>query len=619
MGFRSIAEGEMVDRRPYRDPLVSWPAIAFKQLAAASSRTWAWCCRVTSLAGRQTSRIDEDGVLQQELQRRRRKRMRNREIRQRAAGVPVVVALLATAVHGQGRMASEVTGYTGGVGPGVTVEVGRPALIEGERVAVADSQGRYSFVDRRFGTDEDAFSLAALASVARDGLELPASLARTIDVKLHVGAVVETNTVSGGTPMTSTAQPGAEAGSGVALLAFVNISGTAVDDWYGAGIAETLAVSLEEAGVPVVRVDVADAAGEAEAHGPRSARWFVTGSYQRQGTEMRITARVVDVATGEVVQTSIVDGLATELFSLQDRLVADLRPRLSTTAGRARTPDNDGPPRFAVVERPAESSVAEAAGQSGPAPVAEHPARPTGDDVRAARPAGSDSRTAPGTRADGPPPEPGATIRRDAMGRATLRAVRVPDPLRIDGVLDEAVYETIPPFGGFLQQLPVEGAPSTERTDAWVFYDGENVYVAARLWDSAPESRWIANEMRRDSFQLIQNDYFSAAFDTFHDGRNGVGFMINPLGGFLDFEITDEGNPNLDWNPVWDSSVGRFNGGWAVEMAIPFKSIRFRPGAEQQWGLQLGRSIRWKNETAYLNPVPISGGPESSGYRPPPR
>ena len=110
-------------------------------------------------------------------------------------------------------------------------------------------------------------------------------------------------------------------------------------------------------------------------------------------------------------------------------------------------------------------------------------------------------------------------------------------------MLNEGVYETTLPFGGFVQQTPLQGAPATERTEAWIFYDDDNIYVAARLWDSAPESRWVANEMQRDSFQLIQNEYFSAAFDTFYDRRNGLAFMINPLGGFFDFQITDEGIP----------------------------------------------------------------------------
>jgi len=129
------------------------------------------------------------------------------------------------------------------------------------------------------------------------------------------------------------------------------------------------------------------------------------------------------------------------------------------------------------------------------------------------------------------------------------------------------------------------------------------------LWDSAPESEWIANEMQRDSFQLITNERFSVGFDTFYDRRNSLTFMVNPIGGFYDEEISDEGRPNTDWNPVWDVRTGRFDGGWTVEMAIPFKSLRYQRGSSQLWGLQLGRRIQWKNESVYLTPIPMSGGP----------
>ena len=213
-------------------------------------------------------------------------------------------------------------------------------------------------------------------------------------------------------------------------------------------------------------------------------------------------------------------------------------------------------------------------------------------------------------RIDGPPPPVAPeTIARDAANRATVRAVRLTEPLRLDGLLSEAVYEREKSIGGFIQQLPQAGAPATERTEAWTFYDERYVYVSARLWDSAPESEWVANEMQRDSPQLINNDYFSLVFDTFYDRRNGVAFMINPLGGFFDYEITDEGNPNSDWNPIWEGRTGRFDGGWSVEARVPFKSLRFRPGTAQIWGLQLARRIRRKNEVAYLTPVPISAGP----------
>jgi len=242
-------------------------------------------------------------------------------------------------------------------------------------------------------------------------------------------------------------------------------------------------------------------------------------------------------------------------------------------------------------------------------PVSETGAPPRSEPP--AQPAGFSSATAGSSVIIDGPPSPVAPeiVARDAAGRATVRAVRLNAPLRVDGVLDDGIYETVPSIEGFVQQLPIEGAPTTERTEAWVFFNDDAVYVAARLWSSVPESQWIANEMQRDSFQIINNDYFSVGLDTFYDRRNGFAFMVTPIGGFFDYEITDEGNPNNDWNPIWNSSTGRFAGGWTVEMEIPFKSLRFQPGIGQVWGLQLGRRIRYKNETTYLTTVPISAGP----------
>ena len=101
---------------------------------------------------------------------------------------------------------------------------------------------------------------------------------------------------------------------------------------------------------------------------------------------------------------------------------------------------------------------------------------------------------------DGPPPPvPPDVITRDEAGRATVRAVRLSEPLVLDGELTEAIYSQVPSFGGFIQQIPDEGAPATERTEMWILFDDEHIYVGARLWESVPESEWIANEMYRSS------------------------------------------------------------------------------------------------------------------------
>ena len=247
--------------------------------------------------------------------------------------------------------------------------------------------------------------------------------------------------------------------------------------------------------------------------------------------------------------------------------------------------------------------AAAAHAQPGPVPGEPVPVEPAGS----ASAAGGGFAVA-GVLDRPPPPAPPAVVARDEQGRVTVRAVKLAAGLRLDGVLDEPVYETVPAISDFVQQMPVEGAPASERTDAWILFDAANVYVAARVWDSAPPSAWVANEMQRDTPQLRENDSFWVAFDTFNDRRNGVAFYTNALGALGDFAITNEGNPNGDWNPVWDVRVGRFAGGWTVEMEIPFKSLRYRAGPAPVWGVQLRRLVRRKNEQTYLTPVPISAG-----------
>ena len=199
-------------------------------------------------------------------------------------------------------------------------------------------------------------------------------------------------------------------------------------------------------------------------------------------------------------------------------------------------------------------------------------------------------------------------MNRDDAGRTTVRAIRLAAGIRLDGVLDEEVYREIAPITDFVQQVPAVGAPATERTEAWIMFDEENVYVSGRVHDSAPESEWVSNEMRRDTTQLRQNDTFAVLFDTFYDRRNGFNFYTNPLGALADLQISNEGDYNADWNPVWDVRTGRFDGGWTVEMEIPFKALRYDDGGAQLWGLQLRRAIRRKNEWVYLTPIPMATG-----------
>ena len=191
--------------------------------------------------------------------------------------------------------------------------------------------------------------------------------------------------------------------------------------------------------------------------------------------------------------------------------------------------------------------------------------------------------------------------------RLEMRAISLTNPLRIDGKLDEAAYGAVPPVDQFIQMEPAGGQPASEKTEVWVFFDQQHVYVAMRAWESRPDLM-VANEMRRDSNNIRMGDCVGFSLDTFHDGRNAYQFEVNPLGARTDGQSANERQYNSDWNPVWDLAVGKFEGGWTVEAAIPFKSIRYQPGAAQVWGFNARRNNKWKNEISFLARIPPAYG-----------
>ena len=441
----------------------------------------------------------------------------------------------------------------------------------------------------------------------------------------------------------------------VAIVPFTNLTGSPADDWMGQGIAEGLVAGFPAGTATVVQRDRAAAAvrpadapvsaDEAAAVGRAvEAPFVLVGAYQRFGSQLRITARVVSVAAGDVIRSAIVDGASHDLFDLQDRVVLALSTPETPAGMRGGTPPVDpaadpsassagtaafgegaspggtgltgrlaASPLRPAPRGPGDGRTAPAAAPFAPAPAVEAPLAEAGAVAAGGFLAGGVA--VPASLIDGPPaPVAPAVMSRDEAGRTTVRAIRLAEGIRLDGQLDEAVYHTVPAITDFIQQVPDIGAPATEKTEAWVMFDEINVYVSARVWDSAPESQWVANEMRRDTNQLRQNDTFTAFFDTFYDRRNGFNFYTNPLGARADQQFTNEGNPNGDWNPVWDVRTGRFEGGWTVEMEIPFKTLRYRSEPPYIWGLQLRRAIRRKNEWVYLTRLPLSaGGGSGSG------
>jgi len=186
-----------------------------------------------------------------------------------------------------------------------------------------------------------------------------------------------------------------------------------------------------------------------------------------------------------------------------------------------------------------------------------------------------------------------------------LRAARLQEGEKIvlDGLLDEPVWGRADVAGNFVQTEPREGEPATEPTEARVVYDPETLYIGIIAYDSEPH-RLIVNELRKD-FNLSNGDVVQVVLDTFFDRRNGYEFATNPRGAKWDAQMANEGREvNSDWDGIWYVRTQINERAWTVEMAIPFRTLKFRAGDAQVWGINFMRRIRRKNEESYWAPIP---------------
>ena len=173
--------------------------------------------------------------------------------------------------------------------------------------------------------------------------------------------------------------------------------------------------------------------------------------------------------------------------------------------------------------------------------------------------------------------------------------------IELDGFLDEPEWKMVSPAKDFIQRDPIEGAPSTEKTEVYVIYDEDNLYIGAMLFDSNPDGI-LAYQKRRDQ-SLRTDDRFMWILDTFLDGRTGYFFEVNPAGLMGDGLIVSSESywgTNKDWNGIWDARVVIVPEGWSVEVVIPFRTLNFNPDLDT-WGINFQRTVRRKNEDAKRN------------------
>ena len=192
----------------------------------------------------------------------------------------------------------------------------------------------------------------------------------------------------------------------------------------------------------------------------------------------------------------------------------------------------------------------------------------------------------------------------ESARRLTATATTPSDaPIKLDGILDEAVWQRAQVAGGFVQFEPNTGQPATESTDVRVAFDANTIYIGAYLHDRDPKGI-VVNDIRKD-FREEDQDSFEVILDTFHDRHNGYLFITNVEGAKLDRQVSGEGREvNGSWDAVWDVKTRRVADGWIVELAIPFRSLRYDPSGDGTWGVNFARRIRRKNEVTFWSPIP---------------
>ncbi len=175
---------------------------------------------------------------------------------------------------------------------------------------------------------------------------------------------------------------------------------------------------------------------------------------------------------------------------------------------------------------------------------------------------------------------------------------------RIDGRLDDAAWRGVTPIEDFEQQRPVESGAPSERTQVFIRYDDDAVYVGARMFREHPAE--IARSVTRRDGQG-NAERLQVTFDTQRDRRTGYGFAVSAAGVRSDFHHSQDDEMRgreSQYDPVWSADAAVDSLGWTAEMRIPFSQFRFPAEDAQEWGLELDRWIPDKNENVRWVVIP---------------
>lgn len=167
--------------------------------------------------------------------------------------------------------------------------------------------------------------------------------------------------------------------------------------------------------------------------------------------------------------------------------------------------------------------------------------------------------------------------------------------IKVDGVIDEQVWENSQTAGGFVEIQPGDNLPAEVKTEVKMTYDDDNLYVAFICYDDRI-SKLRANLSDRD--KMYQDDYIGILLDTYNDHKQAYEIFLNPYGIQGDGIWTRQGE-EMNFDMLYDAEAKIYKDKWIVELAIPFKSLRFPEKDEQQWGVHIIRTRPRESRTQF--------------------
>ncbi|MBK6992851.1 MAG: carbohydrate binding family 9 domain-containing protein [Chitinophagaceae bacterium] len=182
-----------------------------------------------------------------------------------------------------------------------------------------------------------------------------------------------------------------------------------------------------------------------------------------------------------------------------------------------------------------------------------------------------------------------------------LEAKRITGTIKIDGLINDEVWQDAPVMTDLSEFRPTVGAKekAETKTVAYLLYNDEGIYFGGYCYERTKDS--IATELSgRDGFGT--NDYIGLIFDTYNDKQNGFEYFLTPLGEQWDAKMSSD-NEDFSWNGVWESGTMIHDNGWSFEMFIPYSAIRFGKNDVQNWGLNITRRRRKTEQQYTWNPI----------------